>query len=77
MIRRAVDWLLYLLHIKKREEPKSAHEVLIGILPIICACMVIVALVRSLPKEQVALWRRLLRKFRHTFRHWRMVLVGY
>ena len=47
MIRRLVDWLLYMLHIKHRQD-KSVIESLEELMPFLYACLVIMGMWKSI-----------------------------
>jgi len=76
MIRRFVDWILHILHIKRRE-PKSALEAILELIPYLLACMVVRFIVNKLDLPSPTLWQRVLFGLRLRLRHWRMVVIGH
>ncbi len=77
MVRRAVDWILYALHFKKRAEKPSLQSLMMDVLPTIIACSVIVGIGNSLRLPMLPLWQRMLFKLQILYRRWRMIIIGY
>lgn len=76
MIRKFIDWVLYTLHIKKREH-KSALEAIFDLLPYLFACMVVTSIINRLDLAPPTLWQVVLFRLRLGLRRWRMVIIGY
>ncbi len=76
MIRRIVDWILYLLHIKARDK-RPAIEQLLDILPMLFTVGVVVCIVNSFPLPELNWCERILHRLRFMFRRWRTVAIGY
>ena len=87
MLRRFVNWILVLLHLRDRKEERPALQQLLDLVPVIFTAVILIGFFNSLPKPEpieLAWYRKLLQWFRRLslklFRrinYWHAVVIGY